>query len=249
MPELRGSRLNAFERLLRKADILTFVSRHEMENFRRRYRIPVRLEVVYPGVSIAPFPVAPPASEANGFRLCVVSMMSWHQKVRGLELLLEAVSRLRREIPTISLVVIGDGEYRGHLEALAARLGLSDCVRFEGRVDDPRPEVARADLLCHISFKESFGLVVLEALSLGIPVLLNDEIVIDDALPDGPSGVIRCPSNVDGICQAIRHLAARRQDLRALGATGRAYVTERFSWDRQAEVFSRLYGLSSGSGP
>ena len=69
--------------------------------------------------------------------------------------------------------IIGDGPERGRLEALAFEYGVSDLIRFEGRLTNPYPYVKHADLFVHPSYVESQGIVILEAMLLGVPCVVT----------------------------------------------------------------------------
>lgn len=105
-------------------------------------------------------------------RLLVVASLT---RLKGLPVLLTALERLRKQRPEVVLDVVGDGPERGALEAAASALGPG-VVTFHGRL--PRPEVAammrRADALVVPSFVETFGIVVVEALGCGLPVVATD---------------------------------------------------------------------------
>jgi glycosyltransferase involved in cell wall biosynthesis len=78
---------------------------------------------------------------------------------------------------------VGDGKCRAELEKQATELGIGDVVRFTGFVENPYPYLAQADLFVHTSRWEGLGIVLVEALALGTPVVATD-------CPSGPSEVL-----------------------------------------------------------
>src|SRR5207247_1626000 len=92
-------------------------------------------------------------------------------RAKGLDVLLEAWAKVKRVRPDVELVVLGDGQERGRLEARAKALGLSGSVRLEGWVDDAIRWIAGARLYVAPSRQDSFGIAVLEAMALGVPVV------------------------------------------------------------------------------
>jgi glycosyltransferase involved in cell wall biosynthesis len=95
-------------------------------------------------------------------------------RLKGYDLLLPAIDRLRASHPGIHLTIIGDGAERAPLEALAGRLGLGGHVTFAGFSAEPLPAVRAADLFVLTSRYEAFPNAALEALACGTPVVLTD---------------------------------------------------------------------------
>ena len=91
---------------------------------------------------------------------------------KGLDAALNALSQLKERQWTLD--VIGDGPQRAEWEALTAELGLEDRVTFQGYRDDAEAWMARSGCLLFTSYQEGMPLTVLEALSVGIPILASD---------------------------------------------------------------------------
>ncbi|NUQ90196.1 MAG: glycosyltransferase [Glycomyces artemisiae] len=94
---------------------------------------------------------------------------------KRIDYLLEAFRRCRADDPELTLTLAGDGKLRPALEALAADLGVADAVEFLGSVDPSQVPglMASHDLFVHTSRHETFGVVVVEALAAGTPVLVS----------------------------------------------------------------------------
>jgi glycosyltransferase involved in cell wall biosynthesis len=103
-----------------------------------------------------------------------LSVGAFNERKR-IDYLLEAFARCRARFPDLTLTLAGDGGLREELEALAAGLGLADAVEFLGSVDPTEiPALMAAhDLFVHTSRHETFGVVVVEALAAGTPVLVS----------------------------------------------------------------------------
>lgn len=102
--------------------------------------------------------------------------------VKGFDTLLHAFAQLRRSLDA-RLIVLGEGKERARLETLVRDLGLSSCVQFPGRVDCIAPWLARADLFVLSSRREGLSAVLIEALTLGIPV-------VSTRCPSGPDEIL-----------------------------------------------------------
>jgi len=235
-----------FRWLLRRAHVVTFVSEHSREEFVRRFGLPRGSAVVPPGVRQSVVePRKGPRTGPDGFRICAVGLMSWEGKVQGMRILLEATARLARVVPEVSLTLVGDGEFRPDLESLARRLALGERVRFTGLVDDPAPILASSDVFCHISFQDSFAQVVLEAMSLSLPVVVNEGTLEDPVFNEPECGVVHCPPEAEGLCRVLQKLASDPETRARLGMRAKELAAREFSWRNQAERFWELYGLAS----
>ena len=123
-------------------------------------------EVVHYGIEAGPEP--PPLPGAP--RLAIVGRLI---PIKGHDVLLRAVARARERLPGLTLEIAGDGELEQELRATAARLGLDDAVTFLGRVAPVAPVLERAEVVVVPSFGEGFGMVALEAMERGRPVIAS----------------------------------------------------------------------------
>lgn len=187
-----------------------------------------RIRVVYDGV--APPPEVAPAPDLAGTGLLIGAAGALVPH-KGHRVLLEALARL----PGQRCVMAGDGPLRGVLEAQASALGLGDRLRFLGGRDDLPAVLAALDLLVHPSLEEGMGQVVVEAMALGVPVLVSaagglPEVVGDTSAPtpvDDPAALAR----------AIRARLAAPGDLEAALARARTV----FSVDAMVEGTLAVY--------
>ena len=160
------------------------------------------------------------------------------------DVLLAAFERARRDAPGLRLWLVGDdpfGDGRGRAEALASELGLEDAVRFTGvRRDVPRL-MAASDVFVMSSLWEGFGLVFLEAMSTGLPVLASRVSGVPEVVADGETGRLVPPSEVGPLAEGMLELS-RDEALRvSLGRAGRARVRERFGLDRMVDATLDVY--------
>lgn len=131
-----------------------------------------------------------PARDSRYTIVCVGRM----SQEKGHACLIRALDQLRQQAPGFSLPrvwMVGDGVLREQLEAMTARLDLSDCVQFIGHVASPAPWIAAADALCLPSRFEGFPNVMLEAMALGIPVIASDLDVVRSLGRIAPNAVDR----------------------------------------------------------
>ena len=157
---------------------------------------------------------------------------------KGLHVLLQALTM----VPDAVLVVGGDGDQRPYYQAQATRLGVGDRVRFAGKITDAAlPGHYRAAdivVLPSIDRTEAFGLVLLEAMACGRPVVASRLPGVRTLVEEGRNGYLAEPENAadlaDKIVRCIR-------DESELGPYTRRWVEERFSWEAIGERLLALY--------
>ena len=156
---------------------------------------------------------------------------------KGVRYLIDAVQRLpfaRRA----RLVIIGDGPERQSLEEHVRRNGLEGHVEIRGRVSDPALRQAYADASVFVlpaivdaqGDTEGLGVVLLEAMSYGVPVVASDLGGITDIVTDGESGLLVPPADAPALAAALERLAVDTTLVERLREAGRRLVQERFSW-------------------
>jgi len=148
---------------------------------------------------------------------------------KGQLLLVEAAARVRDRIGHFELVLVGDGEMRGHVEALVARHGLHDVVRITGWASgaEVRSELLAARAMVLPSFAEGLPVVIMEALALERPVISTYVAGIPELVDEGCGWLVPAGS-VDALVQAMEQaLSASPVTLMTRGREGRRRVVER----------------------
>ena len=117
--------------------------------------------------------------------------------VKGVRFLLYAMQIVHEEIPDARLILVGDGEEREFLENLTDQLGIRGCVDFIGKVSHERiPDyMFQADMFVLPSLSESFGIVNLEAMASGLPIVATRVEGVPDIIEDGVNGYLVEPKN------------------------------------------------------
>ncbi len=169
-------------------------------------------------------------------------------ELKGHDFLFDACATLCREFPTLKLLLVGDGSWRGRLEQRARELGILDRILWTGLLhpDEVAEAIQAMDLLVHCSLREGLARVLPQAFLCGKPVISFDvdgarEVVINDT-----TGWLVPPENTSALCQALRTAISDMPHARLLAERGRALCRERFDWKTMTEQLLALYqrGLS-----
>ena len=126
------------------------------------------------------------------------------EKRKGFDILLDAMPRVCAAVPGALLTILGDGVLKQELLAQRERLGLNQTVRFVGYQPNPFPYFKHADLFVLSSTNEGFGLVVVEALAVGTPVVATDcGGLLREILRDCPLGWVAPPGGPSALAETI----------------------------------------------
>jgi glycosyltransferase involved in cell wall biosynthesis len=185
------------------------VCRAAVRAYRGRVR---RVAVIPPGIDLRRFDRAraDPAVTAGLRRGAtrVVGTVGRLADQKALHVLLDAVPRLLAQDPGIRVLVVGDGPLRPALERRARRLGVGDAVVFTGHQADVVPAYAAMDVFVLPSRYEGFGIVFLEAMAMGVPVVGTRVVGIEDAVTDGATGLLVPYGDASALAAAVIRLCS-----------------------------------------
>jgi len=149
--------------------------------------------------------------------------------VKGFDLLLEAFAKNQHR--NWFLVIIGDGPERGHLESMANQLEIDDRVQFLGQVATPSNILSKAALFVLSSRYEGFPNALLEAMSIGLPVISFDcPVGPGEIIENGVNGVLVPPEKAKELASAMDNLMSNESERRRLGAQAKK-IGETYSID------------------
>jgi len=239
-------RLELERTLAQQADAIVATSTDELAELQRIGVDPGRVTVVPCGVDLDLFsPAGPRESRPAGRdRLVFVGRLVERKGIGN------AITALA-SVPDAELVVAGgpdasrldcDPEVR-RLRALASRHGVADRVVFRGRVGrESLPALLRsADAVVCVPWYEPFGLVALEAMACGVPVVASAVGGLTDTIVPGETGVHVPPREPAALAAALNVLLADPDRRSAYGAAGVRRAAEHYSWDRVAAATLQTY--------
>ena len=218
---------------------------------------------IYYGLDPAPFEEAAALDEKARFRaraefdldadeivfLCVARFAP--QKAH--DVLLRAFAKAREGRNDLRLLLVGDdpfGEGRQRAEAVAAELRLGRAVRFLGIRRDVPALLGLSDVFVMSSLWEGLGLVFLEAMAAGLPVLATRVSAVPEVVVDGETGVLVAPGDPGELAAGFLGLAGDPDQRARMGLAGRRRVGERFGLDRMvAETLAVYDAVRRGQTP
>ncbi|MDM7951601.1 MAG: glycosyltransferase family 4 protein [Cyanobium sp. CZS 25K] len=249
--------LSLLERLnARRAPRVLSTSRYCCERIEALYGVPAqRLRLVPEGIEIGLWNPAGGDAAAlaalDGARephtvLCVARQ---YPRKRVADLI-TAFAAVHQRLASAQLVVIGDGPEHGALQELVRRLGLGAVVQLLGALADDaevRHWYRRSAVFCLPSIQEGFGIVFLEAMASGLPVVSTTATAIPEVVPHGRAGLLVPPKDPQALAEALLSLLTDPELQARCRAWGREHVVP-FSWDRVAERFLEAVSSQAPSG-
>jgi len=253
----------ALRKIGNDVDYLTYISEYTHEKISRALSPSAasNMRRVVPGVSTTEFS---PTNLTAGSALrssigwanrpvivCVSRLMTR----KGQDQLIQALPQVLKVVPMASLIIVGDGPYRKHLEKLTADLGLRDNVHFTGKVDQAQLAnwYAAGDVFampCRTRVGgwdvEGLGIVFLEASATGLPVIVGNSGGAVDAVLDGETGFLVNGNNLSEIRDRLIELLTNQDLAKRMGSAGRNWVAQEWTWEHS---FKRLESLLSGIDP
>jgi D-inositol-3-phosphate glycosyltransferase len=213
-----------------------------------------RVSVVPCGVNLSQFRPDGPVAPRRPDRHRVVSVTRFVER-KGIG---NAIAALR-EVPATDLVIAGgparhrlpsDAEYRRLVE-LAQDVGVADRIHFTGRLEraDVPPLIRSADVVACVPWYEPFGIVPIEALACGVPVIGSAVGGLLDTVVHGVTGLLVPPRRPDRIAAALRELLADPERCAEMGRAGSDRAHARYGWGRVAGSILRVYAEITARSP
>ncbi len=163
---------------------------------------------------------------------------------KGMPELASAFAAVAR--PDAWLLIVGPDE-EGMRDIMLARLGAAaDRCRFVGFTDRPEDYMAAGDVFCLPSYREGFGMVVIEAAAAGMPAVASRIYGVTDAVEDGVTGLLHAPGDVPGIARHMATMADNAARRTAMGNAARERALRLFSAEAVTAAWVDYYGRLLG---
>ena len=253
-PAIANTRLEVEQQILEQANCVVATSPQEQEVLRSLVSSQGHIEVIPCGTDIENFH-AIPKSEARsqlGFQPDekIVLYVGRFDPRKGIETLVRACAQLKKQPSNIRLVIVGgsdstqsDGDERIRIEAIVQSLGLAEQTTFAGRVGHDRLPLyyTAADVCVIPSHYEPFGLVAIESMACGTPVVASAVGGLKFSIVPEETGLLVPPQDVDAFAEAIDRIIGDDLWATKLKQQAAERVQQNFSWSGVAAQLSDLY--------
>lgn len=196
---------------------------------------PGRIAVIPPGTDFDRF-----SPDASVPREPLVLHVGRLKRYKATDHLLQATRLLKDRGVEFTTVIVGDGDDKPRLEALAAKLGLGEAVRFTGFVPEAEKVdwYRRAAALVENSVKEGWGLIVVEANACGTPVVVANSPGLRDSSKDGVNGLMYDYGDVPALAERLERLLSNAALRTRLGQQAIEWAKQ-WTWDGAADAMER----------
>jgi len=217
----------------KRADAVIVVSRENKEDIVSQYGIPEnKVRVIHNGIDPDRFGI----SDLDTNRIVYVGRL--HER-KGVDRLLLSFKKVLDEMDA-GLTIVGSGEMEGPLKELAKKLDIEKSVRFSGFVDDDKiPGLySSSSIFVMPSYYEGFGIVLLEAMASGLPVVATATGGAPELIENGVNGFLVTHENMhESIISLLQDKALRK----TCGARNRKIAADQYSWDAIADRTLEVY--------
>jgi glycosyltransferase involved in cell wall biosynthesis len=165
---------------------------------------------------------------------------------KGQDLLVRAFAKVKKNVPAAQLRLIGAGGFCEVVEHEVSQLGLSDAVKVLGWVEDPLREVARASVCVFPSVwpLEGFGMVTIEAMALGKPIVAFKCGPTPYILTDGETGLLAEAGNSDALADHITRVLKDKTLAVKLGKNAQRAFQERYRFEHSIDQYIDVFAAA-----
>lgn len=250
MSHLQRNIDQAEQRLIHQADRVIVCSRYMSTELHNFFDTPLEdMSIVPNGVNIAGLKIVEDVAPAEfraryvapGDKLVFSVSRLVHEK--GIHRLVEAVPLIQHECPNVCLVIAGRGPEAEHLQSFAQNLGIGDRVNFIGFVSDEARNLLFkvADCAVFPSLYEPFGIVALEAMALGCPVVASDVGGLSEVVTYRDTGITIYPDDPNSVAWGVIRALTEYDWVQEHIVRARQRVEEEFNWGRIARQTISVY--------
>lgn len=236
-----------FQSLLSRCDVITFVSKKLKEEIEENYKITADTKIIYAGVAAKKVDGNEIKEFTNNYSLdnnnpivTFIGPLILRQKIEGVKILIKSFKIIKNKYPNSKLLIIGDGPYKKKLQLLAQKLSIDDAVLFTGYLDNVFIPLAVTDIYAHISLQEGFPISLLEAMSVGKPVIASRTGGIPEVIKNNENGIL-VEADPTKIGKTIIELYEDKEKMHEMGKNAKETVEENYNWEKIGKEYLHVY--------
>ena len=236
-------------RFIWRRSLFVTANSESLAELARRTMPGLEIPVVANAVDVERYQPAPGERGGPPLRILYLGRL---REFKGIQDLIAGFARLRESFSGPSeLTIAGFGPHRVNLELLTSRLGLKDCVRFTGRLEEPEAvaHLQRAGIVVNPSYGEGMPNAVLEAMACGAALILSDIPAHRELAREGEEALFCAPRDAASLAAALQRLAEDPDLRRRLGERARERMVRDYSYEKRAEQLLALIAARTGGEP
>jgi len=233
----------------RLADHIVAVSGHAQRWVLDVLRLPVaKTSIIYHGIARLPADIKKRSEISDADQPFLIGCLARFEPRKGIATLIKAMVTVCAKHPRARLVIAGSDPtgYANEMCRLANALHVSHAVRIQGFCDDPLDFLRRLDVFAFASVSEGFGIVLLEAMAVGLPVVASDIYPLNYIVSRGQTGILANPAKPETFAAALIDLLENLELAYRMGEAGRRRCLEEFSEEKMMSSTESLYQLLAG---
>ncbi|MPM60713.1 N-acetyl-alpha-D-glucosaminyl L-malate synthase [bioreactor metagenome] len=205
-----------------------------------------KIAIIANGIDIEPYINKDISKNRNSSNQALIGIVGQVSPNKGQDVFLKSIPYVLEAFPQSKFIIVGSNykheAYSRQLNLLSQQLGIAGSVDFVGFSDDTIGVMQQLDIMALCSEKESFGLVVIEAMLCGTPVIVSDCGGIDDIVQDNVNGLIVPYGNPESLAKAITRILKDRTFSETIAKNAKKTVYEKFTLDKMVNKVIELYG-------
>ncbi|MBI4433043.1 MAG: glycosyltransferase family 4 protein [Candidatus Omnitrophica bacterium] len=221
------------------------------EELEKTHKVPrSKIRIIYNGLDVADFRKRLMAQNSEAVKRelgipedsFVIGSISRLVKDKGQHVLIEAVKKLSRKNDHFFLVIVGDGREKSQLEGLVKKLGLNRRAIFLPARPDITDILSVLDVFVHpATFREGFGLTLLEAMTAKLPVIATDIWAVNTIIRNGVNGYLVDPRNPEELAKAIELVMRNPETAGSVAENAFEICSRLYSAERMASELETVY--------
>jgi glycosyltransferase involved in cell wall biosynthesis len=235
----------------RLADHIVAVSGHAQRWVLEVLRLSeARTSIIYHGIARLPADLEARTAISNAHPF-VVGCLARFEPRKGIATLIKAMVTVCAKHPGARLVIAGSDPtgYANAMRRLADTLRVGHAVDIQDFCDDPLDFLCRLDMFAFASISEGFGIVLLEAMAIGLPVVASDIYPVNHIVVGGETGLLANPAEPEAFAAALIDLLENPELAHRLGEAGRRRCQQEFSEEKMMQSTESLYFGQTGCSP